>query len=400
MPDICLYFQLHQPDRLLSCSAMRAGNMNATHDELMNAGMLGQVAEKCYLPANRMFRQLIRKHRGRFRIAMSISGTLIDQMERCRPDVLESFQQLVASGGVELVAETYHHSLAFLHSNKEFDRQVDCHLERLEQVFHVRPRVFRNTGLAYNDALAANAEKMGFDGILAEGVDRNLRGHTPNHLYRAPETARIKTLLRNARLSDDLALRFSDRSWANHPLTPDEFASWLADSPGDVVNLFLPYESIGAFHEDAYEVFRFWEVLPDAVDYAGLQWVAPSEAVELYRASREYACPTLTSWMGADQDMTPWIGNTMQHEAFAKLAEMEKEVLATGDAELLDAWARLLSSNHFLWMSAKGCADGGNVREMYPYADPADARDRFMSAMEKLHARVRQWTASARHPAA
>mgnify|MGYP000464525747 CR=1 FL=1 len=183
--------------------------------------------------ANRMFKRLIEENEGRFRIALSISGTVIEQMERYRPDVLESFQELVASGGVELLAETYYHSLAFVHSNKEFDRQVEMHLQKLEDVFSVRPRVFRNTELIYNDAIAAKSETMGFDGVIAEGVEWNLNGLSPNFLYRAPETARIKTLLRNSTLSDDLSFRFSDPTWSEYPLTPEKFARWLAEADGD-----------------------------------------------------------------------------------------------------------------------------------------------------------------------
>ena len=187
----------------------------------MNREILSKVAEKCYLPANRMFKRLIEANEGRFRIALSLSGTVIEQMQLYRPDVLESFQELVASGGVELLAETYYHSLAFVHSNKEFERQVELHLQKIEEVFFVRPRVFRNTELIYNDAIAAKAEMMGFDGIIAEGVERNLVGRSPNFLYRAPDTAKIKTLLRNIPLSDDLGFRFSDAAWPEYPLTSE-----------------------------------------------------------------------------------------------------------------------------------------------------------------------------------
>lgn len=388
MPDVCLYFQVHQPDRLLPCDALRSAKCLSPEDDALNASILGRVAEKCYLPANRMFQRLIEKHAGRFRIAMSISGSVIDQMARHRPDVLESFRDLVSCGGVELLAETYHHSLAFVHSNKEFDRQVDQHLEKLEEVFHVRPRVFRNTGLIYNDAIAAKAETMGFDGILAEGVDSNLRGSSPNHLYRAPQTARIRTLLRNTRLSDDLGFRFSDRNWADYPLTAEKFTSWLVNSPGDVVNLFMGYETIGEHHTKESGIFRFWEALPDALEEAGLQWVTPTEAVDLYRATREYPCSNLTSWTDSERDLSGWIGNPMQDEAFSKLGAMEKPVLATRDPALLDAWAKLQTSNHFQWMSTKVGPDGGASSLLIPYDGPDDAHRRFMLALEHLESRV------------
>ncbi len=226
----------------------------------MNREILNKVAEKCYLPANRMFQRLVEENDGRFRMALSISGMVIEQMERYRPDVLESFQQLVATGSVELLAETYYHSLAFVHSNKEFERQVELHLQKLEDVFHVRPRVFRNTELIYNNAIAAKAETMGFDGIIAEGVERNLNGRSPNFLDRAPTTARIKTLLRNTPLSDDLGFRFSDPNWPGHPLTAEKFADWIADCEGDV----MQQESIAKVHRVEPEILAVND--PDLTD--------------------------------------------------------------------------------------------------------------------------------------
>jgi alpha-amylase len=323
-------------------------------------------------------------------MALSISGTVIEQMERYRPDVLESFQELVGSGGVELLAETYYHSLAFVHSNKEFDRQVDMHLQKLEDVFHVRPRVFRNTELIYNDAIAAKAETMGFDGVIAEGVEANLAGQSPNFLYRAPTTARIKTLLRNIPLSDDLGFRFSDETWPGHPLTAEKFAGWLADCEGDVVNLFMDYENIGEHQWDDTGIFEFWEGMPEAVIEAGLQWVTPTEAVELYRASREYSSRFLTSWADAERDLSAWMGNVMQQEAIAKVHRLEQEILAVNDPGLTDTWAKMQTSDHFYWMSTKGGTDGSVHSYFTPYPSPYDAYIYFMNVLADLQIRLRR----------
>jgi alpha-amylase len=390
MPDVCLYFQVHQPNRLLSYDFFRIGENAVYEDEAMNREILNKVSEKCYLPANRMFQQLVERNEGRFRMALSISGIVIEQMERWRPDVLESFKQLVASGSVELLAETYYHSLSFVHSNKEFDRQVDMHLEKLEEVFHVRPRVFRNTELIYNDAIAAKAETMGFDGVIAEGVDRNLGGHSPNFLYRAPTTARIKTLLRNIRLSDDLGFRLSDSAWPEYPLTPEKFAGWLAECEGDVVNLFMDYESIGEHQWEDTGIFNFWQNLPDAVSDAGLQWVMPSEAVELYRASREYSSERITSWADAERDLSAWMGNVMQQEAIAKVHRLEQEILAVNDPALTDTWAKMQTSDHFYWMSTKGGTDGSVHSYFTPYPSPYDAYIYFMNVLADLQIRLRR----------
>jgi alpha-amylase len=377
---------VHQPNRLLPRDVIRRDNGLQFEDDAMNAGILGRVADECYLPANRMFKRLIGKHAGRFRMALSISGTAIEQMERHRPDVLESFRDLVAGGGVELLAETYYHSLAFMHSNREFDRQVDLHLDKIEKIFHVRPRVFRNTELIYNDDIAAKIETMGFDGILAEGVERNLGPMSPNHLYRAPETARIKTLLRNIRVSDDLGFRISDKNWDQYPLTPRKFAAWLAGTAGDVVNLFMGYETIGLERSGGDEIRNFWENLPDAMEEAGLQWVTPSEAVDLYRASREYSCRLLTSWTDHERDLSAWTENSMQREALYRVHSLEKQIMASGDPELIHVWANMQTSNHFHWMSTKCTVEGGDIA--MPYRDAVDAHERFMAVLDRLHKHV------------
>ncbi|MEO5712692.1 MAG: glycoside hydrolase family 57 protein [Luteolibacter sp.] len=390
MPDVCLYFQVHQPNRLLPYDFFKIGENATYEDDAMNSAILDKVAEKCYLPANRLFKQLIEDNGGRFRMAMSISGMLIEQMRRFRPDVLESFQELVASGGVELLAETYYHSLAFVHSNKEFDRQVDMHLDLMEEVFSVRPRVFRNTELIYNDAIAAKSETMGFDGIIAEGIDGNLDGHSPNFLYRAPQTARIKTLLRNSTLSDDLSFRFSDRTWSEHPLTPEKFSRWLAEAEGDVVNLFMDYENIGEHQWADTGIFDFWKAMPEAVDDAGLQWVTPSEAVDLYRGSREYNSRSLSSWADTERDLSAWMGNDMQKEAIAKVHRLEQQILAVNDPELTHTWAKMQTSDHFYWMSTKGGTDGSVHTYFTPYPSPYDAYIYFMNVLADLQIRLRR----------
>lgn len=390
MPDVCLYFQVHQPNRLLPYDFFRIGENAVYENEELNAGILSKVADNCYLPANRMFKKLVDRHEGRFRMALSISGIVIDQMQRHRPDVLESFQELVATGSVELLAETYYHSLSFVHSNKEFERQVELHLQKLEEIFHVRPRVFRNTELIYNDAIAAKAETMGFAGIIAEGVEWYLNGKSPNFLYRAPDTARIKTLLRNIRLSDDLAFRFTDKEWPEHPITPEKFCGWLAACEGDVVNLFMDYESIGEHQWADSGIFDFWEAMPDAVEEAGMQWVAPSECVELYRASREYTTHYLTSWADAERDLSAWMGNIMQQEAIGKVHRLEQEILSVNDPELTDTWARMQTSDHFYWMSTKGGSDGRVHEYFTPYPGPYDAYIYFMNVLADLQIRLRR----------
>ena len=388
-PDACLYFQVHQPNRLIPYDFFRIGEHAFYEDDGLNGQILSKVAEKCYLPANEMFLRAIRATEGKFRMALSISGTVIEQMETHRPDVLDSFRELVSTGCVELLAETYYHSLAVLHSRKEFERQVGMHLDKLEDVFHVRPRVFRNTELIYNNVIAAQAETMGFDGILAEGVEWILNGKSPNRLYRAPNVNFIRTLLRNPGMSDDFGFRFSDPNWSEYPLTPEKFASWLAGSGGDVVNLFMDYETIGEHQWTDTGVFEFWEALPLAVLDAGVRWITPSEAVDFMRPAGRYDCHFPTSWADAERDLSAWMGNVMQQEAIAKIHRLEEEVVASKDPELAHVWAKLQTSDHFYWMSTKGGTDGGVHSYFSPYPSPYEAYIYFMNALADLQIRLK-----------
>lgn len=388
MPDLCLFFQVHQPFRLKRLDFFEVGGGLRQEDDELNARVLSEVAERSYLPANEMFERLLRDPNRGFAMAMSISGVAIEQMERHRPDVLESFRRVVSTGNVELLAEPYYHSLAYLHSRKEFERQIERQLAKLEEVFRVRPRVLANTELLYNNDVAARAETLGFDGVLAEGAPWSLRDLSPNFLYRAPQVSRLKTLVRNIQLSDDLAFRFGDRGWKEWPLTPGKFAAWAAACEGDLVNLFLDYDSIGGSAGGASGIFDFWEALPDAVTDAGMKWVTPAEVVDLYRASREYDCHWPTSWADRERDLSAWTGNAMQREAIEKVHQLEAEVLATKDPALVDRWARLQSSDHFYWMSTKGGTDGGVHQSLSPYDSPHDAYLCFMNALADLQLRV------------
>ena len=336
------------------------------------------------------FRKRIEENHGLFRMALSISGTVIEQFRKFRPDVLESFQELVATGGVELLAETYYHSLAFLYSEEEFQRQSDMHLDLMEECFSIRPRVFRNSELIYNNAIAARAETLGFEGVIAEGTPAFTDGLSPNFLYRAPDTARIKTLLRNHTLSNDLAFRFSDPSWGGFPLTWEKFTSWVGQSPGDLVNLFMDYESIGEHQKKEQGIYEFWKKVPEVLIESGSQWVTPAEAVAIYPAKDEYDCPKVTSWADAERDLSAWAGNTMQKEALEKIRALEAPVMASGDAEIIGVWGLLQSSDHLYWMSTKGGSDGRLTDYFSPYPRPQVAHEVFMAALSDLEKRLGQ----------
>jgi len=389
MPHTCLYFQVHQPNRLIPYDFFRIGQHAFYEDDGLNAEVLSKVAEKCYLPTNALFKRIIEQTHGRFRMTLSISGTVIEQMQHHRPDVLKSFQDLVATGSVELLAETYYHSLAILHSKKEFERQVERHLETLESVFHVRPRVFRNTELIYNNAIAAQAETMGFDGIMAEGVPWVLNGQSPNHVYRAPYVTRLKTLLRNSPLSDDLGFRFSDKNWSEWPLTPRKFAGWVKQAPGDVVNLFMDYETIGEHQWEATGIFNFFRHLPEAIwRHSQFAFLTPSQVVDAFEPAGEIDVPHMISWADTERDLPAWLGNAMQSNALHELYKLEGPVKATGDPKLIDDWRRLTTSDHFYYMCTKYFADGDVHKYFNPYESPYDSYINFMNVLDNLRTRA------------
>lgn len=395
MPDVCLYFQVHQPHRLNPEQGVKHALTPPYEDDELNRQILNRVADNCYLPANQMFLKRIRESKGLFRMALSITGTAIEQFRKFRPDVLESFQELIASGGVEILAETYYHSLSFVYSGKEFERQVDLHLDLMEDCFSVRPRVFRNSELIYNNSIAAKAETLGFDGVIAEGTPGFVWESSPNYVYRAPNTARIKTLLRNHELSNDLAFRFSDPAWGGYPLTWEKFTSWVGQSPGDIVNLFMDYESIGEHQKAEKGIYDFWEKVPEILISAGAQWVTPTEAVSIYSAKKEYDCPKVTSWSDAERDLTAWTGNDMQQEALSALHKIEDSVLSSRNEEILQTWGRLQSSDHLYWMSTKGGSDGQTASYFAPYPNATEAHTIFMKAVRDLEQRLEELSMSA-----
>ncbi len=300
-------------------------------------------------------------------------------MEDFRPDVLEAFQALVATGSVELLGETYYHSLASLYSREEFARQVILHRDKIRELFGVTPRVFRNTELVYSNRIAVQAEELGFSGILAEGVPWKLPGQSANYLVQSPGVRVIKTLLRNASLSDDLAFRFSDASWKEHPLAAPRYLGWIESLRGDVVNLFLDLEAIGEHQWEDTGIFRFLEEFVALGLERGADFVTPGEAVEEFRAERRYECDIPASWADSERDPSAWLGNVMQREACLKIHALEQSVKATGNGRLVHAWSKLQSSDHFHYMSTKEGTDGMVHRYFSPHESPYDGGFNLLS---------------------
>jgi alpha-amylase len=389
MSDVCFYFQVHQPYRLRRYSVFDTDPYY--FDELRNAEICRKVAHKCYLPTNRLMRRLIDRHGGRFKVSFSISGVAIEQFERYVPEVLETFRDLARTGSVEFLAETYYHSLAFLYSEDEFREQVDRQVELIKRLFDQSPRVFRNTELIYSDTLGALVGRMGYDACLAEGADQVLGHRSPNALYSPPGIPRVKLLLKNYRLSDDIAFRFSNRSWASWPLTTEKFAQWVGqiDGHGVCCNLFMDYETFGEHQWEETGIFSFLEQLPETLlNDAGHRFVTPSELVDHHPIFEPLPVPHPTSWADTERDLSAWLGNAMQSNAMHELYKLEKPLRKLNDPELLRDWRMLQTSDHFYYMCTKYFSDGDVHKYFSPYESPYDSYINFMNVLDNVNTRL------------
>jgi alpha-amylase len=350
-----------------------------------------KVAKKSYIPTNKILFKLLKKH-PQFRFTFSFSGTVLEQMEKYSKEALKSFQDLVSTGRVEVLGETYYHSLSFLYSKKEFQKQVKMNLEKVEDLFSVKPKVFRCTELAYSNEIAKQAEEMGFEGILGEGVDHILGWRSPNFLYK-PKNSNIKLFLKNYRLSDDIAFRFSERTWKEFPLTAEKYSKWVSEvnGNGEIVNLFMDYETFGEHQWEDTGIFKFLEKLPEEVlknkdnDFATL-----SESIKRYPVRDEIDVPNITSWADMERDLSAWLGNDMQKEALEKLYELEEDVLFLDDEEVTDCWRKFQTSDQVYYMSTKGMGDGTVHGYFSPYKSPYDAFIFFNNALSDFKLRIEE----------
>lgn len=390
MSAICLLFEMHQPYRLRRYSVT---DTSARYfDDANNRLILQRVAAKCYEPATRMFIDLVRKHEGRFRFTFSITGTLLDQLASDAPHVIDTLRELLDTGCVELLSETYYHSLAFFFSQEEFKAQITMHDDLVEKLFGIRPTVFRNTELTYNNDLARYIASMGrYKGIIAEGTDRNLHERSAAHLYRPPGEIDLAILLKYYRLSDDVAFRFSDRTWDRWPLTADKYARWIERLKGDpeVIGLHMDYEVIGEHQWVETGIFDFFQALPTEVFRTGHDvFLTASEAIEQHEPAGIYDVVDVISMADTERDLSAWLGNTMQYSAMTELYRIEEKVKSTGDTKLIRDWRRLTTSDHFYYMSTKYYSDGDVHQYFNPYKSPYDSYINYMTVLERLAARA------------
>lgn len=395
---ITLYMHVHQPYRVREYSVFDASidhNYFTDPDPLSNHNnqkILNKVADKSYRPMNALLEKLLKKH-PEFKVSLSITGTFIDQAEAWAPDVLESFKRLVQTGQVEIVSETYYHSLAFFYSRSEFERQVEAHKAKVREVFGVETSVFRNTELAYNDELAKWADGYGFKGILAEGWDPILGWRSPNFVYRPEGTENISLLLKNYKLSDDLAFRFSNRAWQEWPLTVDKYNSWVESSIHDqpLVNLFMDYETFGEHQWEDTGIFNFFEEFVDRwLQNPDNTFYTVSEAIDANKPADTISMPQTVTWADSERDLTAWLGNSMQHEAMRHLYALEADIVRSNDGELIEDWRKLQTSDHAYYMCTKWFTDGDVHAYFSPYNSPYDAFLYYINAIRDIRWRLHE----------
>jgi alpha-amylase len=353
--------------------------------------ILQKVAYNCYFPANALMLELIKKHGKNFKIAYSISGTALDQFEKYMPELIDSFKALADTGCVEFLAETYSHSLSSLSSKEEFKKQVKAHSAKIESLFGVKPKVFRNTELIYSDHIGEMVASMGYKGMLAEGADHILNWKSPNYLYYHPTNPRLKLLLKNFRLSDDIAFRFSDKNWNEFPLTSEKYAQWFDAIPEneELINLFMDYETFGEHQWKETGIFEFMRALPGKLlENPGYKFVTPSEAINELEPVAPLSMPLPVSWADQERDLTAWLGNDLQDDAFENLYQLEHKVKACNNSAIDQEWLYLQTSDHFYYMCTKHFSDGDVHKYFNPYLSPYDAFINFMNILTDFRLRI------------
>ncbi len=397
MKSICFYFQVHQPFRLRTYRFFDIGDKHNYLDDYANQMIMRRVAEKSYLPMNQLLLDLIDKHGDDFKVSFSISGTAMDQFEAYAPEVIESFKKLADTGNVEFLTETYAHSLASLKSKTEFTRQVQMHSKKTEQLFGQLPVTFRNTELIYSDDIGAMVSDMGYDLMLTEGAKHIIGWRSPNYLYSSAANPELKLLLKNFRLSDDIAFRFSEQSWKDWPLTTDKFSDWIADidPKEEVVNLFMDYETFGEHQWDETGIFDFMKGLPSLVfSKTDFKFATPKEIAKVLKPESAIHVPTPISWADEERDLTAWLGNDMQDEAFDTLYDLKEKVKTCKDSQIQKDWLYLQTSDHFYYMCTKWFSDGDVHSYFNPYGTPYDAFINYMNVLSDFIIRVENCSTS------
>lgn len=388
---VCLYFQVHQPARLRLYRFFDIGKDSHYYDDFANRTILKRVVQKCYLPMNELLLEAIGKHNGDFKVSFSISGSALEQFERYAPEVIDSFKRLAETGCVEFLSETYYHSLASLSSPAEFKHQVEKHKAKIKELFDVDTTAFRNTELIYSDSIGSAVYDMGFKTMLTEGARHIMGWRSPNYVYSNDMQPDLKLLLRNYSLSDDIAFRFSNMAWEEYPLTAEKYCSWLNAAEGDIVNLFMDYETFGE-HQDAFcGIFDFMKALPDVLLGNGnFEFVTPSQASSELEPVGDLSVPEAISWADEERDVTAWLGNSLQKDAFNKLYHLTEKLSIIDDPVLWSDFGHLQESDHLYYMCTKFFSDGEVHKRFNPYDTPYEAFINYMNVLSDFIIRVNE----------
>ena len=389
MKTVCLYFQVHQPWRLKVYRFFNIGKDHNYLDDFTNRAIMQKVARQCYLPMNALLLKLIKENKGAFKCTFSITGSAVEQFRAYAPEVLDSFRALAETGCVEFLAETYSHSLAALSSKEDFVEQVKLHSKMIKEEFGKKPVAFRNTELLYSDAIGEMVSELGFKTILAEGAKHVMGWKSPNFIYTNSIDNRLRVLLRNYKLSDDIAFRFSNQGWDQYPLTADKFAQWVSDENGEVINLFMDYETFGEHQKATTGIFDFVKALPKAIlKQQDVCFATVSEAAKAYQPVGVLHCPHVMSWADEERDVTAWLGNELQNEAFSKLYALKDKVKALKNADFEYVWNFMQTSDHFYYMATKWLSDGDVHSYFNPYGSSYEAFINYMNVLSDFEIEV------------
>ena len=393
MRNICLYFQVHQPYRFRTYRFFDIGHDHQYYDDFTNRSILQKVAKKCYLPTNALLLELLKKHKGKFKIAFSLTGSFIEQCQRYSPETLKSFQELAETGCVEFLGETYSHSLVALKNEHEFVQQVQAHSDLIEELFGQKPTVFRNTELVYSDKIGEQVYNMGFKAMLSEGAKHILGWKSPNFVYCNAKTPKLKLLLRNFKLSDDISYRFSNQSWSEWPLTASKFSSWIhdIDTKEELINLFMDYQTFGERQWEGSGIFEFLKAFPaEIIAKKQFSFVTPSTAAANFEPMSILNVEHPTSWADEERDLTAWLGNNLQREAFDNLYKLADDVALIDDDAIQNDWYNLQSSDHFFYMCTKYFSDGSVHQHTNPFKSPYDAFINYMNILADFTERIKK----------
>ncbi|MBP5334172.1 MAG: glycoside hydrolase family 57 protein [Bacteroidales bacterium] len=388
--SVCLYFQVHQPTRLRLYRFFDIGKDSHYYDDFANRTIFKRVAQRCYQPMNDILLQAIKRNKGKFKVAFSISGSALEQFERYAPEVLDSFRELAATGCVEFLSETYYHSLASLRSPAEFKLQVNKHKEMIQNLFGVTPTAFRNTELIYSDEIGSMVHDLGFNTMLTEGARHIMGWKSPNHIYSNDIAPKLKLLLRNYPLSDDIAFRFSNKGWNEWPLTTEKYVGWLNQADGEIINLFMDYETFGEHQSESSGIMDFMSHLPEAVLAGGLKFVTPSEAGAKLKPVADLSVPEPISWADEERDLSAWLGNELQQDAFNKLYSLTEKLSIINDGTLWADFGHLQESDHLYYMCTKFFSDGEIHQRFNPYDTPYEAFINYMNVLSDFIIRVNE----------